>query len=322
MRTLARLAVVSAVALAAAPAPSLGQLKVDAVPAPFREAVGKELKTGMTIAEVREAPATAAGRYVAVVYKFPEGDVDHAEDKALKLYFLPAAGKTVTATDLAVDHIVDFGTYEDDKTVFADVNGDGAPEMIVSVANGGNCWQCSRVMVYTLDTPTARLVASEPMTLKDLDGDARPELLVGDTRWESYDTFAHALAPGGTLVYTWRDGKYVFAGSDAAEFYRGERARLQGELPEAIKAITDDPTSDDVYLSILLCTYLIDVYTAKGDPARDELRRLMGEHVTSDEMRQRRKTILDDFLTGESAGLLKEPRKGQELEKPGVDGRQ
>ncbi len=316
MKTIARLTIAAVTALTLAAAPSSGQLKIEAVPAPFREAVGKELKLGMTIAEVQEAPATAAGRYVAVVYKFPEGDVDHGEDKALKLYFLPAAGKTVTATDLAVDHIVDFGTYEDDKTVFADVNGDGAPEMIVSVANGGNCWQCSRVMLFTLDTPTARLVASEPMTLKDLDGDGRPELLVGDTRWESYDNFAHALAPGGTLVYTWRDGKYVFAGSDAAEFYRGERARLQSELPAAIKAINDDPMSDDIYLSILLCSYLIDVYTAKGDSAREELRRLMGEHVTSDEMRQRRKTILDDFLTGESAGLLKEPQKGQPLARP------
>jgi hypothetical protein len=285
------------------------------VPAPFREAVAAELKTGMTIADSREVSA-AGGTYFAVIYLYPDRAKEHAGDKALKLYYVADGAKTPKTTELYTEHLIDFGTYDDPQTVFADVNKDGATDMIVSVANGGNCWQCSRVLLYSLDGPELRFFASEPMSLKDVDGDGRLDLLVGDTRWEGYDDFSHAAAPGGTLVYTWHPPTYVFAGPDAVAFYRSETERLQADLPDAIKNIDPKlPFGDEQYVSDAISLYLIAVYTDQGDRGREEFTRMMGEHVLSDEMGARRKRILDDFLTGDSAKALQSPRRGEAIRK-------
>lgn len=285
------------------------------VPAPFRDAVAKALATGLTVADTRDVEA-AGGRYLVVIYAYPEDAKEHGGDRALKSYFLAAGARAPKASDLYVEHLIDFGTYDDPKTVFADVNKDGATDMIVSVANGGNCWQCSRVLLYSLDGEELRFLASEPMTLSDVDGDGRLDLLVGDTRWEGYDDFSHAAAPGGTLVYTWRDTGYVFAGADASAFYERELTRLRDDLPDAIKNIDEKlPFGDEQYVSDAVSMYLIAAYTDQRDRGREELTRLMGEHVVSDAMRAHRKRILDDFLTGDSAKELESPRRGDALPK-------
>lgn len=290
------------------------------VPAPFRESVGEELETGLTLADSREVTA-AGGKYFVAVYLYPESDQDHGGDKKLEIYYLAPGATAPKGTELYTDHYVDFGTYDDPKTVFADVNGDGATDMIVSVGNGGNCWQCSRVLLYSLDGAELRFLASEPMTLKDLDGDGKAELLVGDTRWEAYDDFSHAAAPGGTLVYKWRpeSGTYVFAGPDANDaFYRAELDRLRGDVPEAVKAIEPSvPFPDESYVSNAISTYLVYVYTNRLDEGRAELTRMLGEHMpTSEEGRARRKRILDDFLTGDSAKeLATSPKRGESIPK-------
>ena len=289
------------------------------VPAPFREAVGAVLADGLEMAETKEIRA-AGGDYYVVIYEYPEKDEERGGQRSLRVYYLPDGSKTVKATDLYDESHIDFGTYDDPNTVFADVNKDGATDMIVSVANGGNCWQCSRVLLYSLDGPELRYFASEPMALKDLDGDGRMELLVGDTRWEGYDDFSHAAAPGGTLVYKWGAGNYVFAGSDAAAFYRDEMARIEADLPEAIKGIDASMDfGDEQYVGAAISMYLIAVYTGQRDSGREVFTRMMNEHALNDAMRQHRKRILDDFLTGESAGLLEHPKKGEVIAKPTND---
>ena len=192
------------------------------VPEPFRAAVERDARGGYRAGATREA-SSVGKRFLAVVFDGPEG-----ENRVLRLYFVPDGASEPTSVELYAEQIVSFGTYEDPETVVADLNGDGKKELVVSVANGGNCWQCSRVLLYTLEGAGPRLIASEPMRLEDLDRDGRVELLVGDTRWEAYDDFSHAAAPGGTLVYAWRDGAYVFAGSDASAYYDRELAEKIG----------------------------------------------------------------------------------------------
>jgi hypothetical protein len=280
------------------------------VPEPFRAAVERDAQGGRRVAATREV-SSVGKRFLAVVFEGPKEE----SDKTLRLYFVPDGATAPTSVQLYGEQIVGFGTYEDPETVAADLNGDGKKELVVSVANGGNCWQCSRVLLYTLEGSGPRLIASEPMRLEDLDGDGRVELLVGDTRWEAYDDFSHAAAPGGTLVYTWRDGAYVFAGSDASAFYDRELAEMRAGLAEAAAAIRpDDPYSDERYLHYVLSTYIIRAYTGQLERGREELARALGEHAASDEMRARRKRLLDDFTTGASAKLLSEPRKGQPLQ--------
>jgi len=293
------------------------------VPAPFREAVGEELKSGLSLADSKRVDA-AGGTYFVAIYLYPESSKEHGGDKTLKIYYLAAGASAPKTTELYVEHLVEFGTYDDPKKVFADLNGDGTTEMIVSVANGGNCWQCSRVLIYSLEGAELRFLASQPMNLQDLDGDGKPELLVGDTRWEGYDDFSHAAAPGGTLVYTWRAGGYVFAGPDVPSFYKTEIDRITADLADAVKNMDPQlPFADEQYVGDAIQLYLISVYTGDGERGRDEFTTRMNEHVLNDEMRAHRKRILDDFLTGDSAKLLESPRRAESLPKatntPDVD---
>jgi hypothetical protein len=318
MKLLVRIAL--AVAAALAPPAAAGQEAktggLDAVPAPFRAAVAADLKGGMQLVEARDV-AGAGGRFVVAILAFPDEHPEHGGDKALRSYFVADGATAVKRSELYVDHFVDFGTYDDPKTAFADLNRDGKTEMIVSAANGGNCWQCSHVLLYALDAPEPRLVVSEPMSIKDLDGDGVAELLVGDTRWESYDDFSHAGAPGGTLVYRWTPEGYRFAGKAAAAFYEQELAALRADLADAAKQVTaDNELSDEGYLHDAISMLLVYAYTDRLEEGRAEFRRLMGEHVASDAIRDRRKRILDDFLSGDSAAELKTPAQGAPLEPP------
>lgn len=283
------------------------------IPQPFRQSVGAELKSGLTIQNARDI-ALPVGQYLAVVFVYPESDADKGGTKVLKLYFLPPEGKTVKTKDLLEDYFVNLATFDDEKMVFADINRDGRTELIASSGNGGNCWDCSNVTVYTLLGDELEVLASAPMQIKDIDGNGVMELLVGDTRWEFYDDFSHAGSPGGTLVYTWDKGYYGFAGPDAMRFYQKELDSLKAELPDAVQRIdAGDPYSDEGYLRTVLSMYLVYVYTQQADRGRDELTQMLGQHVASEQMRTRRERILKDFLSGDSAKVLKEPRRGQGL---------
>lgn len=288
----------------------------DPLPAAFRPAIAAVERKGLTVSAWSEHK-TDAGRYLAVIYAYPESAGEKSGMKSLKLYFQRAGSSVVSSSDLYEEAILGFGTYEDTETVFADVNKDGILEFIVSAANGGNCWACSNVRIYALGGPTPRLIVAEPMTLKDLDGDGSLELLVGDTRWESYDDFSHAAAPGGTMVYQWRDGKYVFAGGAAKAFYEKELERYRAELAEAISVINAaDPMSDERYLGLALSMYIARCYTDERERGEEELRRLLVDNAPGGEMAVKRARIMDDFLAGESARMLREPRQGDPVPNP------
>ncbi|MGB5036487.1 MAG: hypothetical protein WBQ66_07770 [Blastocatellia bacterium] len=288
----------------------------DPLPVAFRPAVSAVERKGLAV-EAYSEHRSDAGRYLAVIYGYPETAGEKAGTKSLKLYFQRAGSSVVSSSDLIEEAILGFGTYEDAGTVFADINKDGILEFVVSAANGGNCWACSNVRIYALGGPTPRLMVAEPMVLRDLDGDGSLELLVGDTRWESYDDFSHAAAPGGTMVYQWRDGKYIFAGGEAKAFYEKELDRYRGELAEAISVINAaDPMSDERYLGLALSMYIARCYTDERERGEEELRRMLVDNAPSGEMRVKRARIMDDFLTGESARLLREPRRGDLVPNP------
>ncbi len=288
----------------------------DPLPAAFRPAVAAVERKGLTVSAFLEH-RTDAGRYLGVIYAYPESAGPKSGMKSLKLYFQRAGSSVVSSSDLFEEAILGFGTYEDTETVFADINKDGILEFIVSAANGGNCWACSNVRIYALGGPTPRLMVAEPMTLKDLDGDGSLELLIGDTRWESYDDFSHAAAPGGTMVYQWRNGTYSFAGSEMKMFYEKELDRYRSELAEAISSINAaDSSSDERYLGLALSMYIVRCYTGEQERGEEELRRMLVDNAPGGEMRVKRARIMDDFLTGESARLLREPTQGDLVPNP------
>jgi hypothetical protein len=281
------------------------------VPARYAKAVDTQVRLGMELVDLREAPTPAPTCAVAI-YRYPEADPLHGGMLSLRVH-RPGQDGTSSTRILAEDAYVAFGTY-DSATVFADVNRDGVVELIASVANGGNCWACSRVVLYGLGAEGPVLLADEAMRLEDLDGDGRLELLVGDARWESYRDFSHAAAPGGTLVYAWLDGAYRFAGPRYQAFYRAEAERLEADLAEAIRLTKNgDEFGEEVYLRDTISLYLVSVYAGRAEQGRAEFRSRLEAHVPSEEARKRREQIRDDFLSGESASLLTEPRPNQRL---------
>lgn len=305
------------------PDPSLEKARADArvpdpdpIPAAFRPAIAAFERKGLGVSAFSEYRAVA-GRYLAVIFQYPEAAGDRAGMKSLKLYFQRAGSSVVSSSELFDEMSIGFGTYEEPDLAFADINKDGVLEFVVSAANGGNCWACSNVRIYALGGPAPRLLVAEPMTLRDLNGDGTLELLVGDARWESYDDFSHASAPGGTMVYEWREGKYLFAGADAKGFYDKEIDRYRGELAEAIAMINAaDDASDERYLGLALSIYIVRCYTGEFEKGEEELRRMLVDNAPSGEMRVKRARILDDFLAGESARWLREPRQGDPVPLP------
>lgn len=288
----------------------------DPLPVAFRPAVSAVERRGLGVSTYIEYRADA-GRYFAVIFQYPESAGEKAGMKSLKLYFQRAGSSVVSSSDLFDEMAIGFGTYEDPETVFADINKDGILEFVVSSANGGNCWACSSARIYALGGPTPRLMVAEPMTIRDLDGDGSLELLVGDTRWEGYDDFSHASAPGGTMVYHWIDGKYVFAGGEAKAFYEKEIERYRADLAEAITAINAaDEKSDERYLGLALSMFIARTYMEDYERAEEELRRMLVDNAPNGEMRVRRARITDDFLSGESARMLREPRRGDLVPNP------
>ena len=278
---------------------------------PFRAVIAKETAAGLKLESSREV-ATAGGRYLAAIFRYPESHEEMSDGAALRIYYLGAGAAAPVERARFDEQRIYFGTYDAEERVFADVNGDATTDLVVSASNGGNCWNCTRVLVYSLGAKEASLLVAAQMQLENVMGDEALELLVGDTRWEFYADLSHAASPSGTLVYTWRDGAFVFAGRDAAEFYEKEVARLRSEVAPAVEAISaEEVYSDEGYLRAAVSLYLVAAYTERLDAGREELRKMLAEHAPSAEMRERRKRILDDLLSGEGAAMLREPRRGQ-----------
>jgi hypothetical protein len=281
---------------------------------PFRALVAKETAKKLKLEAVREVEVPT-GKYLAAIFRYPEEDADKPDYQGLRLYFAPTGAMMAEERASYDEQRVALGTYDDESAAVVDVNCDKTPDLVATAANGGNCWTCSRVLIYSLGASEARLLASAPLQIENVYGDETPELLVGDTRWEFYGELSHAGSPHGTLVYAWRDGRYVFAGAEAAAFYEKAAAALRTEVAEGAKIITaDDPYSDDAYLGAAISLYLVSTYVGQGGSGLETLKANLGAHAPNAAMRERRAKVLQDFTSGESSKRVESPKAGDALE--------
>jgi hypothetical protein len=207
-----------------------------------------------------------------------------------------------------------FETLENDSRLNAtDINKDGLKEILVQSSSGGNCWACNPTEIYQLRGEKVELIAAAPISkIADLDGDGIQELVVTDTRWESYDDLSHAAAPGASMIYTWKSGRYVYASRDFAVFYGAEVERLGREI-EADKAEVTD-ISDDGYVGKVIS--LAVTLAHMGEPARGliELESRLKLNAKSKAQEEHRREILEDFRSGESAKRLREMKYGAAMQ--------
>jgi hypothetical protein len=113
------------------------------------------------------------------------------------------------------------------------------------------------------------------------------------------------------MVYTWKNGRYVYAARDFADFYKTEIERIRKDIEEEKQNITD--ISDDSYIGTVLSLAI--TYAHIGDAARGvaELEALLKVNAKTSEQAKHRREIIEDFRGGDSAKRLREMRYGDPM---------
>jgi len=278
----------------------------------FQPEVSQLTAGGLRLKEAVEASLDGTAHHLAAIF---QREKSKAPNEAFELRILESDGRAAKTIFKRADFFFSFAfAGAPNKLNATDINGDGLREIIVQSSSGGNCWSCNPTEIYQVRNHKAELLAAAPIQkLADLNGDGIQELVVTDARWESYDDLSHAASPGAVMVYAWRNGKYVYASRDFAEFYRGEIGKLRASIEEAKSQITADEYSDEVYVGLAIALALS--YTHMGELERGlrEMESSLNSNAKSVAQSKHRAVIIDDFRKGESGKKLREMKYGDPL---------
>jgi hypothetical protein len=282
------------------------------VSAEFQPEVARLAAEGLRLKEAVEARFEVNARHLAAIFeRAGSGGIS----QAFEFRIIESDGRARKTIFRRAEFYFSFAVAGGMSRLNAtDINGDGLKEIILQSSSGGNCWSCNPVEIYRIRNGKAEMVAAAPIQrIADLDGNGAMELMVIDARWENYGDLSHAAAPTAIAVYSWRNGQYVYAARDFAQFYRGEAERLRAAINEATAEITADEFSDETYVGQAIAIAI--TYAHAGDVERGvrELERLMYSNARSPAQSKRRAEILEDFRKGESAKKLREMRYGEPL---------
>ena len=282
------------------------------VSAEFQPEVLQLTAGGLRLKEAVEANLDGTAHHLAAIF---QREKSKAPNEAFELRIIESDGRAAKTIFKRADFFFSFAfAGGPNKLNATDINGDGLREVIVQSSSGGNCWSCNPTEIYQVRDHKAELLAAAPIQkLADLNGDGIQELLVTDARWESYDDLSHAASPGAVMVYAWRNGKYVYASSDFADFYKGEISKLRASIEEAKSQITADEYSDEVYVGLAIALALS--YTHMGELERGlkEMESLLNSNAKSVAQTKHRLVIIDDFRKGESGKKLREMKYSDPL---------
>jgi hypothetical protein len=231
----------------------------------FQPEVSQLTADGLRLKEAVEASLDGTAHHLAAIF---QREKSKAPNEAFELRIIESDGRAAKTIFKRADFFFSFAfAGGPNKLNATDINGDSLREIIVQSSSGGNCWSCNATEIYQVRNHKAELLAAAPIQkLADLNGDGIQELLVTDARWESYDDLSHAASPGAVMVYAWRNGKYVYASRDFADFYRGEIGKLRASIEEAKSQIAADEYSDEVYVGLAIALALS--YTHMGELER------------------------------------------------------
>lgn len=116
-----------------------------------------------------------------------------------------------------------------------DINADGIPELVVRTFSGGaHC--CETLRVYALgDKPRLLLLyeANNAMgvEVRDINGDGRRELILGDDTFAYFNDLSHADSPASLpLVACFADGRFQDCTSQFPDLLRGKREQFLARL--------------------------------------------------------------------------------------------
>ncbi len=282
------------------------------VSAEFQAEVSQLTAGGLRLKEAVEADLEGTARHLAAIF---QRDKPKAPNEAFELRIIEGDGRAARTIFRRTDFFFSFSfAGKPNKLNATDINGDGLKEIVVQSSSGGNCWSCNPTEIYQVRNHKAELLGAAPIQkLADLNGDGIQELLVTDARWESYDDLSHAASPGAVMIYAWRNGKYVYASRDFADFYKGEISKLRSSIEEARSQITGDEYSDEVYVGLSIGLALTYAHTGEPDRGLREMELLLNSNAKSAAQTKHRIAITEDFRSGESARKLREMKYGDAL---------
>ena len=278
----------------------------------FRPAIAQLDAEGLRLKEALEASLEAGARHLAATFE-RAGTKDPAQRYEFRI--LESDGRAAKTIFRRSDFFFSFSaTGELQKLNGTDINGDGSKEIIVQSSSGGNCWSCNPTEIYRVRDHKGELIAAGPVqSIADLNHDGTRELIVADTRWESYDDLSHAASPTALMVYAWRGGRYVYASKEFADFYRDEVARLRATIEQARADITPDDFSDEGYVGLALALAITYAHAGELERGLKELEALLSANARSAAQVKHRAQMLDDFRGGESSKKLRDMKAGDAM---------
>ncbi len=282
------------------------------VSAKFQAEITKLAAAGHRLKEAVEASLDGKAQHLAATFERAKPK-DPAEAYEFRIF--ESDGQSVKTIFQRSDFFFSFSAAGESAGLNAtDINGDGLKEVIVQSSSGGNCWSCNPIEIYRVTNHKGELLAAAPIQkIVDLNGDRVAELVVADARWEVYEDLSHAAAPSAMMIYGWRDGRYVYAPRDFSAFYKSELDRLRAEVETAKEEITTDEFSDEMYVGRAISIAITLSHLGETDRALKELETLMNSNAKSAEQRKRRRAVVADFTTGESAKKMREMKPGDPM---------
>jgi hypothetical protein len=278
----------------------------------FQDEVSRLAAEGLRLKEAIGAGLEAGGHHLAAVFERLNSREPSA---AYEFRILESDGKTAKTIYLRKEFFFSFAALNEmAKWNAADLNGDGQKEVLVQSSSGGNCWACNPVEIYQVKNHQAKLIAAAPIQkIIDLNQDGLAELIVADARWEFYGELSHAASPSAKLVYAWKNGRFVNASRDFADFYRSEIDRIRAALEEAKTMITAEEGSDDAYIGLAITLAISYRHAGEIERGLKEFEALMNTNTRSPEQAKRRAAMVRDFRLGDSAEKLLQIKYGDPL---------
>jgi hypothetical protein len=271
----------------------------------FQSEIAQLAASGLRLKEAVEASLDGSAQHLAAIF---QRDKTKGPNEAFEFRIIESDGRACKTIFRRADFFFSFDRAgESNKLNATDINGDGLKEIIVQSSSGGNCWSCNPTEIYQLRNHKVELLAAGPIQkIVDLNADGVQELVVTDTRWESYDDLSHAASPGAVMVYAWRNGKYVYAARDFAAFYKGELERLHASIEEAKSQITADEYSDESYVGLVIGLAITCAHMGQIEQGLKEMEALLNSNAKSAAQSKHRAAIIDDFRKGDSSKKLRE----------------
>lgn len=278
----------------------------------FQSEINRLAAEGLKLKEATGASLAPTIEHLAAV--FERANVK-GQGAAYEFRIFESDGKAVKTLFTRKEFFFSFAALNETAKLNAtDINGDGLKEILVQSSSGGNCWACNPIEIYQVKNHEVKLIAAAPMQkITDLNGDGIAELIVADARWEFYGDLSHAASPSVKLIYAWKNGRYVNASRDFADYYKAEIERLRAALIEAKANITTAEGSDDFYIGLAIALAISYRHAGEIERGLKELEALMSANRGSPEQAKRRAAIVRDFRLGDSADKLLQIKYGDPL---------